>query len=44
LIGALLPGVPNNGLKMVGVNPYGQKVIKGAVILLAICIGRKRRK
>jgi ribose transport system permease protein len=44
LIGALLPGVLNNALNMVGVNPYGQNVIKGAVILLAIYSGRERRK
>jgi ribose transport system permease protein len=44
LIGALLPGVLNNGLNMVGVNPYRQNVIKSAVILLAIYIGRERRK
>ncbi|CAH2777862.1 MAG: D-xylose ABC transporter, permease protein XylH [uncultured Paraburkholderia sp.] len=44
LIGALLLGVLNNGLNMVGVNPYVQNVIKGGIILLAIHISRDRRK
>ncbi|SMG02961.1 ABC transporter permease [Burkholderia singularis] len=44
LVGALLLGVLNNGLNMVGVNPYVQNVIKGAIILLAIYIGRERGK
>jgi ribose transport system permease protein len=44
LIGALLLGVLNNGLNMVGVNPYVQNVIKSGIILLAIYISRDRRK
>ncbi len=44
LLGALLLGVLNNGLNMVGVNPYVQTVVKGIIILLAIYIGRERRK
>ena len=44
LLGALLLGVLNNGLNMVGVNPYVQTVVKGGIILLAIYIGRERRK
>lgn len=43
IVGALLLGVLNNGLNMIGVNPYVQNVIKGAIILLAIYIGRERR-
>ncbi|WP_043312453.1 ABC transporter permease [Burkholderia pseudomallei] len=43
LVGALLLGVLNNGLNMIGVNPYVQNVIKGVIILLAIYIGRERR-
>ncbi len=43
LLGALLLGVLNNGLNMVGVNPYVQTVVKGVIILLAIYIGRERR-
>ena len=44
LLGALLLGVLNNGLNMVGVNPYVQTVVKGVIILLAIFIGRERRR
>lgn len=44
LLGALLLGVLNNGLNMVGVNPYVQTVVKGVIILLAIYIGRERRR
>ncbi len=44
LLGATLLGVLNNGLNMVGVNPYVQSVVKGGIILLAIYIGRERRK
>ena len=43
LIGALLLGVLNNGLNMIGVDPYVQNVIKGVIILLAIYIGRERK-
>ena len=43
LVGALLLGVLNNGLNMMGVDPYVQNVIKGGIILLAIYIGRERR-
>lgn len=43
LVGAMLLGVLNNGLNMMGVNPYVQTVAKGVIILLAIYIGRERR-
>lgn len=42
LVGALLLGVLNNGLNMLGVSPYVQSVIKGGIILLAIYISRQR--
>ena len=41
LIGAILLGILNNGLNLMGINPYMQDVIKGAIILLAIYIGRE---
>jgi len=44
LLGAMLLGVLNNGLNMMGIDPYVQNVIKGAIILLAIYIGRDRGK
>ncbi len=43
LIGAVLLGILNNGLNLMGINPYLQDVIKGAIILLAIYIGRDWR-
>ena len=43
LIGAILLGILNNGLNLMGINPYLQDVIKGAIILLAIYIGRDWR-
>ncbi len=41
LIGAVLLGILNNGLNLMGINPYLQDVIKGFIILLAIYIGRE---
>ncbi|WP_245418499.1 ABC transporter permease [Cohaesibacter intestini] len=43
LIGAILLGILNNGLNLMGINPYLQDVIKGCIILLAIYIGREWR-
>lgn len=43
LIGAVLLGILNNGLNLMGINPYLQDVIKGGIILLAIYIGRDWR-
>jgi ribose transport system permease protein len=39
----VLLGILNNGLNLMGINPYLQDVIKGAIILLAIYIGREWR-
>jgi ribose transport system permease protein len=44
LIGALMLGVLNNGLNMMGVSPYLQNIIKGVIILLAIYISRNNGK
>jgi len=44
LIGALMLGVLNNGLNMMGVSPYLQNVVKGVIILLAIYISRERSR
>ncbi len=43
-IGALIMGVLNNGLNLVGVGSYMQKVILGAVILLAVLLDQLRKK
>ena len=44
LIGAIMLGVLNNGLNMMGVSPYLQNIIKGVIILLAIYISRNSSK
>ena len=43
LIGALTLGVLNNGLNLMEVSPYLQKVFKGVIIILAIYAGSRRR-
>lgn len=43
LVGALTLGVLNNGLNLMEVSPYMQKVLKGAIILLAIYAGTSKR-
>jgi ribose transport system permease protein len=43
LIGAMTLGVLNNGLNLMSVSPYTQKVLKGVIILLAIYAGSFRR-
>jgi ribose/xylose/arabinose/galactoside ABC-type transport system permease subunit len=40
LIGAVLLGILNNGLNLMGINPYLQDIIRGVIILLAIYIAR----
>jgi ribose transport system permease protein len=44
LIGALILGVLNNGLNLMDVSPYTQKILKGAIILLAVGAGVLRRE
>jgi ribose transport system permease protein len=43
LIGAVLLGILNNGLNLMGINPYLQDIIRGFIILLAIYIAREWR-
>lgn len=43
VLGCLIIGVLNNGLVLVGVSPFWQKVIKGVVILIAVAIDRASR-
>jgi ribose transport system permease protein len=43
LIGAVLLGILNNGLNLMGINPYLQEIIRGFIILLAIYIAREWR-
>ena len=44
LIGALLIGVINNGLDLLGVSSYFQQVIKGAIIVGAVLLDSLRKK
>lgn len=44
LIGAVTLGVLNNGLNLMSVSPYTQKILKGGVILLAIYFGSFKRE
>lgn len=42
LVGVFMLGVLNNGLNLIGVSPYTQRVVKGLIILLAIYISSSR--
>lgn len=42
LVGALLIGFLNNGLNLLGVSSFYQQVVKGAVILIAVLLDRRR--
>lgn len=43
VIGALIIGVLNNGLNLIGVSSFFQQVVKGAVILVAVLLDRKKK-
>ena len=42
LVGALIIGVLNNGLDLLGVSSYWQQVVKGAIIVIAVLVDRRR--
>jgi|SRR5690625_4616124 len=44
LLGALLMGVLSNGLNLMGVSPYVQRVLKGVIIIAAIYYSSKQQK
>jgi inositol transport system permease protein len=45
IVGALIIGVMNNGLDLLGVSSYWQQIVKGAIIVAAVYIdSRKNRK
>lgn len=44
LIGTLIIGVLNNGLKLMNVSPFYQSIVKGLVILIAVLLDKKSRK
>lgn len=44
LIGALLIGVINNGMNLLGISPYFQLVVKGIIIIGAVILDRLREE
>ncbi|MGC8045326.1 ABC transporter permease, partial [Salmonella enterica] len=44
VVGALLIGVINNGLNLLGVSSYYQQVIKGVIIVGAVLLDSSRKK
>jgi putative xylitol transport system permease protein len=44
LIGALIIGVMNNGLDLMGIQSYYQQVLKGALIVSAVMLDQKRNQ
>jgi ribose transport system permease protein len=44
LIGALLIGVINNGMNLLGISPYFQLVVKGGIIIGAVLLDRLRQE
>jgi ribose transport system permease protein len=44
LLGALMLGILNNGLNLMGVSPYMQRVVKGIIIIFAIYISSSKEK
>lgn len=44
LVGALIIGVLNNGLNLIGVSSFFRQVVKGIVILIAVLIDRKKQR
>ncbi len=43
LVGAFTLAVLSNGLNFIGVSPYTQRVIKGAIIIVAVIISSRKR-
>jgi ribose transport system permease protein len=44
VVGAVTLGVLNNGLNLMSVSPYTQKILKGVIIIVAIYLGTFRRE
>lgn len=44
LIGALIIGVLNNGMNLLGISSFFQQIVKGIVILVAVLLDRKEAK
>jgi len=44
LVGALIIGVINNGMNLLGISPYFQLVVKGIIIIGAVLLDRLRQE
>jgi ABC-type xylose transport system permease subunit len=44
VLGALLMGVINNGLDLLNVSSYYQQIVKGLIIVAAVCLDRSKKK
>lgn len=44
IVGALIIGIINNGLDLMGVSPFMQQVVKGVIIVLAIIIDERKNR
>ncbi|WP_318764712.1 ABC transporter permease [Lactiplantibacillus carotarum] len=44
LVGALIIGVLNNGMNLLGISSFFQQIVKGIVILVAVLLDRKQAK
>ena len=44
VIGALIIGTTNKGLNLLGVDPYWQQIVKGAIIILAVLLDTMKRR
>jgi inositol transport system permease protein len=44
VVGALIIGVMNNGLDLLGVSPFYQQVVKGVIIIVAIIIDERKNR
>ncbi len=42
VLGALMIGVINNGMDLLGVEAFYKQVVKGTIIIIAVLIDRKR--
>ena len=43
ILGAIIVGVINNGLNLLGVDPYWQQIVKGLIIVFAVFLDQLRR-
>jgi inositol transport system permease protein len=44
IVGALIIGVLNNGMDLIGVNAYWQTILKGSIIVIAVIIDERKNR